>query len=349
MNAPTAILTPEAEVTAGDLAVLNEKTKVALLTDEKAFEDLLDKIRTEVRSHVPDVTTDKGRKAIASLAHKVTKTKTALDEAGKSLTEDLRKQVKTVDDSRRKIREKLDELRDEARKPLTDWEAEEDERIERIKSSMSELQGVIDDQSDRSSEIIRERLGEVEREAITEQFYAEFTGAAAELKDKAIAALRVALERAQKREAEQVELARLRAAEAERKQKERDDQIAREAAERAKRDAEAKAEAARKAAEDATRREREAAERRELELKLQAEQAERRAAEAEAKAKREAEQKATAEKAEAARREADKAHRATINKAALDALVADGIAKDTAKAVITLIAKKGVPHVSINY
>ena len=128
MNAPTATLTPEAEVTAGDLAVLNEKTKIALLTDEKAFEDLLDKIRTEVRAHVPDLTTDKGRKAIASLAHKVTKTKTALDEAGKSLTEDLRKQVKTVDDSRRKIRENLDELRDEARKPLTDWEEAEEAR-----------------------------------------------------------------------------------------------------------------------------------------------------------------------------------------------------------------------------
>lgn len=335
--------------TATDLVAIPEDRALIVFTQDGAIDPLLQRIRAELDAFKADISTASGRKAVASMAYKVAQSKSRIDDAGKKLVAQQKEIPNKIDATRKRVRDTLDKWRDEVRKPLTDWEAEEDERIERIKSSMSELQGVIDDQSDRSSEIIRERLGEVERKAITEQFYAEFTGAAAELKDKAIAALRVALERAQKREAEQVELARLRAAEAERKQKERDDQIAREAAERAKRDAEAKAEAARKAAEDATRREREAAERRELELKLQAEQAERRAAEAEAKAKREAEQKATAEKAEAARREADKAHRATINKAALDALVADGIAKDTAKAVITLIAKKGVPHVSINY
>jgi len=335
--------------TATDLVAIPEDRALIVFTQDGAIDPLLQRIRAELDAFKADISTASGRKAVASMAYKVAQSKSRIDDAGKKLVAQQKEIPNKIDATRKRVRDTLDKWRDEVRKPLTDWEAEEDERIERIKSSMSELQGVIDDQSDRSSEIIRERLGEVEREAITEQFYAEFTGAAAELKDKAIAALRVALERAQKREAEQVELARLRAAEAERKQKERDDQIAREAAERAKRDAEAKAEAARKAAEDATRRAREAAERRELELKLQAEQAERRAAEAEAKAKREAEQKATAEKAEAARREADKAHRATINKAALDALVADGIAEDTAKAVITLIAKKGVPHVSINY
>lgn len=335
--------------TATDLVAIPEDRALIVFTQDGAIDPLLQRIRAELDAFKADISTASGRKAVASMAYKVAQSKSRIDDAGKKLVAQQKEIPNKIDATRKRVRDTLDKWRDEVRKPLTDWEAEEDERIERIKSSMSELQGVIDDQSDRPAEIIRERLGEVERETITEQFYAEFTGAAAELKDKAIAALRAALERAQKREAEQVELARLRAAEAERKQKERDEQIAREAAERARRETEAKAVAERKAAEDATRREREAAERRELELKLQAEQAERRAAEAEAKAKREAEQKATAEKAEAARREADKAHRATINKAALDALVADGIAEDTAKAVITLIAKKGVPHVSINY
>ncbi|MGU3628118.1 hypothetical protein [Comamonas sp. C24C] len=48
-------------------------------------------------------------------------------------------------------------------------------------------------------------------------------------------------------------------------------------------------------------------------------------------------------------READKAHRQRINRAALDALVAGGLSEADAKTVITLIAKKAIPAVSITY
>jgi hypothetical protein len=333
------------DVSVSDLVAIEPGSALQLFTTPAAIDPLLDRIRKEIDAFEPDISSDKGRKAVASMAYKVARAKTYLDDAGRKLADQQKEIPKKIDATRKLIRDTLDKWKDEVRAPLTAWEAAEDERVERIKSSLAEFQAVIDDQSERPAALIRERLGKVEREAITEQFYAEYVSAAAELKDKALAALRDALKRAEQREAEQAELARLRAAEAERKQKERDEQIAREAAEKAKRDAEAKAEAERKAADDAAKRERDAAEKRELELKLQAEAAERRALEAEAKAKREAEQ----ERAAAARREADKAHRAKINKAALDAFVRGGIAKDTAKAVITLIAQREIPNVSIHY
>jgi colicin import membrane protein len=45
-----------------------------------------------------DVTTEKGRKAIASMAYKVARTKTAIDEAGKKLNEEARARINAVDE-----------------------------------------------------------------------------------------------------------------------------------------------------------------------------------------------------------------------------------------------------------
>jgi hypothetical protein len=122
---------------------------------------------------------------------------------------------------------------------------------------------------------------------------------------------------------------------------------------------------------DRAQKEKEAAARREMELKLQAEEAERRrvadAQEAErqriAAEKRAEEDKQRAVKAEqeriaaetkriadeAAKREANKTHRAKINREALQDLISSGVSEDAAKACITLIAQGKVAHVSIAY
>ncbi|MCW9157761.1 hypothetical protein N5I54_26990, partial [Klebsiella quasipneumoniae] len=84
----------------------------------------------EARSLVPDVTTKKGRDAIASMAHKVARSKTYIDSAGKDLVAELKALPKQIDESRRVVRERLDALKDEVRRPLTEWEAEQ----ERIKA-----------------------------------------------------------------------------------------------------------------------------------------------------------------------------------------------------------------------
>lgn len=160
---------------------------------------------------------------------------------------------------------------------------------------------------------------------------------------------------------------------------------ARKALEAAEADAKRKEQAAALAIQqerERAEREKEAAARREMELKLQAEETERRriaeteaaerrrvaeAQEAErqriAAEKRAEEEKQRAVKAEqeriaaetkriadeAAKREANKAHRAKINREALQSLVAGGMEEEAAKACITLIAQGKVTHVSIAY
>lgn len=138
----------------------------------------------------------------------------------------------------------------------------------------------------------------------------------------------------------------------------------------AKRKEEAAALAIKQAKEQA-QREAEAAQRREMELKLQAEEAERRRiAEAEAAErqrvaaeKRAEEDKQRAIKAEqeriaaeakrvadeASARERNKAHKAKINREALESLISGGMSEECAKQCVTLIAQGKVANVSIFY
>lgn len=108
-----------------DLVVIEKKNAMAVFTNNDQLDPLIEAIEKEARSLVPDVTTKKGRDAIASMAHKVARSKTYIDNAGKDLVADLKALPKQIDESRRVVRERLDALKDEVRRPLTEWEAEQ--------------------------------------------------------------------------------------------------------------------------------------------------------------------------------------------------------------------------------
>src|SRR5690606_23826871 len=100
-----------------------------VLLDKERFNQFYEAIKAETDKLVPDLTTEKGRKEIASMAFKVAKTKTAIDAAGKLLNEEARAKINIVDAARRDIREKLGELKDEVRRAVAVWEGKEEERI----------------------------------------------------------------------------------------------------------------------------------------------------------------------------------------------------------------------------
>ncbi|MCU1169246.1 hypothetical protein [Stenotrophomonas maltophilia] len=291
------------------------------------LDDLLARIRAEAVTLVPNVKTVAGRKEIASIAYKVSRSKTAIDDAGKALVADLKKQTGDIDSARKKARDTLDALRDEVRKPLTDWE-EEQARIERERAEAEERA---------RSEAEAARLAEIAR------------------KEEEIRAREEAV-----RAAEEAERQRVAAEQAERERVEREARLQAEAAENAKREAAAAVERAEREAREATERAaREAAEA-EQRAKDAAEKAEREKAEAVAAAERRAQEEANrAErerqaKADAQRREdearaADVEHRRSINRAAMAALIAQGISEDDAATVITAIVQGKVPAVAIRY
>ncbi|HEY8066573.1 MAG TPA: hypothetical protein VIF40_17890 [Methylosinus sp.] len=356
---------------------VQESKALAFFTTEGAVDPVLTAIRQEIEGFSADVSTVKGRKAIAAMARRVASSKSYLEEVGKELAAAQKEIPKKIDASRKKIRDTLDAWRDEVRAPLTKWEQVEDARITKHRDAIAALDAAGREPGDCSSAVLRAALASA-TQAIIGPHLEEFAAEYATAKDGAVSRLTAAIVAAEKREAEQAELARLREEATAREARERDARIASEAAERARleeqrkalediarREAAAKAERdaieakARAEREEAARREREAAlradeerlagERREIELRRQAEEAEQRARAAGLLAKQEFEAKRAQEAAEAAVREADREHRSAINRIALDAFVEFGLAPEVAKQVITLIAQRVIPNVTISY
>ncbi|WP_434456541.1 hypothetical protein JQR85_13710 [Stutzerimonas urumqiensis] len=345
--------------------VPSKETALQVFQAANGLDPYLQQIRAEIDAFVPDVSTKKGRDAIASIAHKVARSKTALDNVGKELVAELKEIPKKIDAERKRMRDTLDAWKDEVRAPLNAWEQAEADRVAKHQAGIDQINLRLECRDLDAAELTA-NIEWLEGMAIGEH-WEEFEAEAARAKDKALAALRAALADRQRYEAEQAELERLRAEAAQREQKEREERIAREAAERAQHEAEQRAQAEREAA---VRREAEAkaaAERRELELKLAAERAERerveaqqraeqaeRDAEARAQAAAEAERRRIADEqarveAEAKAREADKAHKAAINRAAMEAFIAGGMSEECAKQAVTLIAKRQIPNIQITY
>ena len=73
------------ETTSTALVTLQPENALTLFTDGTGLESLLTDIRKQASSLVPDLTTAKGRKEIASVAYAVAQTKTYLDGIGKIL------------------------------------------------------------------------------------------------------------------------------------------------------------------------------------------------------------------------------------------------------------------------
>lgn len=353
----------------------------AIVFSEGGVESIVSKLEAEVRAIPTDISTDGGRKAVASLAYKVARSKTALDDMGKELVSGLKAQAGKIDAERRVIRDRLDALKDEVRKPLTDWGNAEQKRTDDHENALEEIELTAVDIPTTFAEIQQRINRLVVFSAPHYRDWREFKQRADQTIQSAHYALDLALKAAKQREDEAAGLARLRAEQVAREQKEREEAIARQAAERARREAEQKAAAAAEAArreQERVEAERHAArleavraenERREAQLRAdaaeaarieQAAQAERDRVAAAERAKREqeaaieAERKRAADAAakaarEAAEREADMKHRARINRAAAAALVQGGLSADAAQLAITLIAKRQIPHVSISY
>lgn len=332
-----------------ELEIADQNIVVSAFRTPGGTAELFERIAQEARSHVPDVTTKKGRDQIGSLAMKVSKSKTFIEKCGKELVAEQKAQIKLIDDDRIATVKKFDELRNEILAPRDAWEQAEKDRISKHVAAINEIKEINSDGTlAGGSECIKKSIDWLENRVINSSFE-EYEEQAKLAKFETLEALRKALIAREKYEAEQAELERLRIAEQQRIQQEREAQIAREAAEKATREAEEKA----RFEAERVQREKLEAEQREARLKAEKEAAELRAQQAaENERKRiEAEQFAQAEaarKAEEARL-ANVEHRKQICSEALKGLTDLGLSVDQGKAVLNAINKGLVPHVSIKF
>ena len=331
-----------------ELQVLEHNVIVAAFAKRGGTDELYERIAQEVCSHVPDVSTKKGRDAIGSLALKISKSKTLIEKCGKELVAEQKAQIKVIDDDRISIVKKLDLLRNEVLAPRDAWEQAEKDRVAKHSQFISNIKVMYGLCFDLPSLEIKKAIDSLES-LVVDSSLDEYEQEAKLAKFETIEALRTALVAREKYEAEQAELERLRKAEQERLQREHEERIAHEAAEKATREAEEKA----RFEAERVQREKAEAEQREARLKAEKEAAELRAQHAaEAERKRiEAEQavKLEAERKAEEARQANQAHRKKICNEALKGLLALGIDEAKGKEILQAINKGLVPHVSIKF
>ena len=324
-----------------ELVVIEPKNVLTLFTQEDQLDEIIKQIEIEVVTFEHDLSNDARRKKTASLARKVASTKTYLDGLGKDLVSDWKLKSKVVDANRKQMRDRLDELRDLARKPLTDWE-EDQKRIKAEEDAKAEAEKLrVQIESDHEVALL-----------MNEKFDRELAERLAEEK-------RLEEERQAKLEKERLEreakIAQEAKDKAEREAKEREVRIKREAEE-----AKAKAEADRLAAierEKQAERDRIAAEKR---AKAQQEEADRQRVIAEEKAKREAKEAAERARQEEIQRQKDEKeriereqaekkakveHARNIHQEMAKAFVANGLSYDNANLAVKALAKAHIPHI----
>ena len=326
--------------------VIEAKNALAVFTQPDHIESILQQVEKEVNSFVPDVSTKKGRDAIASLGLKVAKTKTYLDGLGKDLVTEYKEVPKKIDASRKTVRDRLDALKEKVLLPKLEFEAEQERlKLEAVRIAAEEAYSVMwQEAHEMDASITAEQL--VKKESDHEM--------ALLMND--------AFDRDAKAKADEVE--RLRKA--------HEEFIAQQAAEKAKREVEEKA-----------KRDIEAAEQRERDAKLAQERAEqkaeqdkkdaaakserekqeaiaaeqRKAQEEADRIKREAQQKEDARLAEekrvadeAAARAANEAHRKTIGTAVVNGLIEHaGLTREQAISTLKALINNQIPHTNIHY
>lgn len=351
-----------------------QETALQVYTTPNGLDPFIAHIRAQIdefNSNLPDLSTLKNRQLYASMAHKVAKSKTALDAIGKTLSADAKLLPKKIDAERKRCWDLLETWQGEVRKPLDDWQAAEDARIDAHEAGLDHLRKTNTEGA--SAAMIKVLIQDLEEEQIGDDWQ-EFEAEAHRVKAASLVTLRAALQAQERHEAEQAELIELRRQQAERDAQDERDRIAREAAERATQEAERAAQAERDAAaerERALQQQTEQLQREAQEAEQRAEQAERNRIAAEQKAEQDridaeqrqveaAEQAAAAERKrqadyqaeierQARAREADVAHKTAVLTSIKESFMRSGISEDQAKAVINMIRKGEVPSVSITY
>ena len=359
-----------------------EQDPTILFRDADALAFLLASIEKQIEEFAPDIETDKGRKAIASLAYSIAKRKTTYDDAGASLTEEHRRQVKTIDEIRRRIRDALDALKLRARKPLDDWESAEEKRRHAINATRELFKQAAIIRADATLEGLAAMRRRVEEATVDEAFFGGYARDAIAERQTALDMIDATGARIEAANAERAELERLRSEEATRKRNEEAEARSKAAAEaEARRQQElkdAEARAAREAEErtreeariaqeaeqvrrdeEATKveRQRQEEQRRkddEAAAKLRTEQEARARAERETERLQRAEEQRQKDRAirEAAEIKAarNKQHRARIVREAREAIMAKTtIDNDTALILLKAVAANDIPHVSISF
>lgn len=227
----------ETEAKTGELMEMLSTNPIAIFT-EKKLDVFLTQFEADVKSVEHDITTKKGREAMSSFVfQKIVKTRTTLVKAMDAHTAAMKEQVKEYNSQRDEAADALQRIEDEVRKPLTDFENKEKDRVKAHDDALAALQATLDNLAMSADQAeLRQRIETLNAEA---REWEEFSEKATALKNRIRDTLNQRLQDRIKADDDAAELARFRQAELDRQQQERDDKIAADAREDARKQADA--------------------------------------------------------------------------------------------------------------
>lgn len=323
-------------------------------------------IRNQVLSEVPDLNTKAGIARVKSLARIVSESKTAIEKPGRNYLKQLKEMPKVIEAELRDWVTKMDALRDEVRQPVTELEEKEKARIAALDQRLNEIHqiGSVAGLDILPSETITAWIGKLEAISV-DATWDEYQDRAALAKEAAKVKLEAFLQTRLTWEAQQAEIARLKAEQEEKDRIQREQQIAAQARHEAEQKAlreKLESEQRERAAKDAAARaEREAAEAKERLDREQQESAERERLAAERAAEQERQrqideqnriaQEEANRKAEEERRAADVEHQRTYNRETIaDMKVAlPSLSDEDAYTLLKAIVHGQIRHLPMQY
>ena len=311
--------------------------------------EIVEEIKKQVGNLVFDLETKKGIDECKSVAFKISKTKTFIDNEGKEFVSKIKEQAKIIDNKRKYIRDELDALKDKVREPVTKLEHAEKQRISFIESTRLQMKTLSNyDWSDNAA-AVQERIEKVSKIMLdTNIFQDEYKNVFNE-RNEALLKLENIKITLEANEAAAAELEKIKRENERLRQEAETQERIKQAEEKARKDAEAKAKREKEEAIEAERKKTAAAEA----IRDKAAEAEK----LKAKAERE---KQEAIEAEAKARQADSEHRRKINIESLGDMEILLFTNETTqemreatreilKVIISGIAKNRIRNINIQY
>lgn len=120
-----------------DLIKIELKNAIDIFTEKNGLDPYIAPLKEIVDSYHGDATTEKGRKEIKSFCYKLARSKSYIDGIGKDLVAEMKEKPKLIDAERKRVRELIEGWSEQCRKPLSEFEHREQERINDINNRIA--------------------------------------------------------------------------------------------------------------------------------------------------------------------------------------------------------------------
>lgn len=206
-----------------NLIPLETITAVSIFATENGVDNIIAQVKEKAVIGEFDISKEDDRDRIRSMAFKVTRTKTALEDMGKDFVAEEKAKIKIIDTRRIALWSAMEEIQTDVRRPLTEFEDKEKARLAGHNEGMESVRSLLTFNNEPGIADVEERIKELE--TLKARDFQEFGPQAKTVIETVENRLSEKLAQVIKADEDAKELERLRAEKAERDEQARIDKI----------------------------------------------------------------------------------------------------------------------------